>query len=218
VKTISIETRTHGRIVVKEAARTPAACVVGFHGYAQSAEEMLDELALIPGSDKWTLASVQALHRFYARRQEKVVASWMTRQDRELAIADNLLYVNRAIRAVLDDAGTKSPAAFIGFSQGVAMAYRAAVCGERRPGCVIAIGGDVPPDVKSEPVERFPAILIAAGRSDEWYTEEKLQADENFLRAHGANVEVFRYSGGHEWTPELRGRIREQIGRILHLE
>jgi len=77
------------------------------------------------------LVSVQALHRFYSRGHEKVVASWMTRQDREQAIADNLGYVNRVINALLADA-PEVPVIFVGFSQGVAMAYRAAVLGAHR--------------------------------------------------------------------------------------
>jgi hypothetical protein len=75
--------------------------VVGFHGYGQSAEDMLSELERIPGNERWTLLSVQALHRFYSRGHERVVASWMTSQDRELAIADNLAYVDRVVGSVV---------------------------------------------------------------------------------------------------------------------
>src|SRR3954469_25980550 len=157
VRTISVETRTHGRALIKDASPS-SGLLVGFHGYAQSADDMLAELELIPGSDRWTLVSVQGLHRFYARAQGKVVASWMTREDREQAIADNLGYVNRVVAAALRGTGDASTIVFVGFSQGVAMAYRAAVMGERRAGCVIAIGGDMPPDVKEASADRFPPI------------------------------------------------------------
>ena len=49
------------------------------------------------------LVSVQGLHRFYQRRTNEVIASWMTRQDRELAIADNLAYVEGVIDAASRD-------------------------------------------------------------------------------------------------------------------
>ena len=175
---------------------------------------MLAELELIPGSERWTLVSVQGLHRFYARGHEKVVASWMTREDREQAIADNLGYVNRVVRAALPGAGDEATVVFLGFSQGVAMAYRAAVMGERRAAGVIAIGGDVPPDVKEAPSDRFPPILIAGGESDEWYTAAKLEADEVFLRGRGLPHEIFRYAGGHVWTAELRGRIHRVLDKL----
>ena len=40
---------------------------------------MLEEMRRIPGADAWRLVSVQALHRFYTRGDQAVVASWMTR-------------------------------------------------------------------------------------------------------------------------------------------
>ena len=43
---------------------------------------------------------MQALHPFYTKT-ERIVASWMTRQDRELAIADNIRYVQAVIDAVV---------------------------------------------------------------------------------------------------------------------
>ena len=50
------------------------------HGYAQNAEIMLEDARRIPGVAEWRVASIEALHLFYARDQV-VVASWMTRQD-----------------------------------------------------------------------------------------------------------------------------------------
>jgi len=217
VRTISVETPTHGRALIKDASSSfssSGGLLVGFHGYAQSAEDMLAELELIPGSERWTLVSVQGLHRFYARGHGKVVASWMTREDREQAIADNLGYVNRVVRAALQGVGDEATVVFLGFSQGVAMAYRAAVMGERRAGGLIAIGGDVPPDVQEASADRFPPILIAAGQSDEWYTAAKVEADEVFLRARRLRHEIFHYAGGHAWTAELRGRIHQALDKL----
>ena len=81
----TIEARTHGRYLVEpRAAGSPL--LVGFHGHAENAEIMLENLRAI--RDGWSLVSVQALHRFYTKRGE-VVATWMTKQDRELEIANN---------------------------------------------------------------------------------------------------------------------------------
>jgi hypothetical protein len=107
-------------VLINDAAVPPSDVrfLVGFHGYAQNAEEMLTELDRLPNCDAWTRVSVQALHRFYLRGDEKIVASWMTRQDRELAIADNVDYVDRVVRSLLADA-PQAPVVFVGFSQGV---------------------------------------------------------------------------------------------------
>src|SRR5262245_35001619 len=97
-QTLSIETLTHGRILVEDAADVVSSrLLVAFHGYGQHAKAILEEVERIPGIGAWRVAAVQALHRFYTRDDQTVVASWMTREDRELAIADNLAYVDKAV-------------------------------------------------------------------------------------------------------------------------
>src|SRR5215467_14311096 len=103
----TIDTRSHGRYLVRvPAVPAPWPLLVGFHGYAENAQDHLDAIASIPGTDAWLLVSIQALHTFYTRK-EKVVASWMTREDRELAIADNIEYVGRVLSRVRQDHQTK---------------------------------------------------------------------------------------------------------------
>src|SRR5262245_21301945 len=97
--THTIPTTTHGRYLVdRPAGDGPFPLLVGFHGYKESAEHMLAELVRIRGARGWLLASVQALNRFYDRDNAKVIAGWMTRQDREFAIADNIAYVASVVR------------------------------------------------------------------------------------------------------------------------
>ena len=92
---------THGRYLLEPPASAgPAPMLVGFHGYGEGADIQLERMRRIPGADRWLLVSIQGLHRFYQRRANEVVASWMTRQDRELAMADNLAYVAAVIDAV----------------------------------------------------------------------------------------------------------------------
>ena len=150
-----IPTLVHGRVLVRGAhAAAAKGLIVGFHGYMESAALQMERLAAIPGARGWTLVAVQALNRFYQGRTERVVAGWMTRQDREAAIADNINYVDAALDSVPHDEATR--VVYAGFSQGVAMAFRAAVRG-RAPGAgVIAIGGDVPPELLADPSSAFP--------------------------------------------------------------
>jgi uncharacterized protein len=73
---------------------------VRYHGETariETAEEEMARLQTIPGIDRWAIASVQGLHTFYRRRTNEIVASWMTRQNRELAIADNIAYVSSVV-------------------------------------------------------------------------------------------------------------------------
>jgi predicted esterase len=177
----------HGRFLVQQGP--PERLLVGFHGYGENAE-----LRKIRGIERWTVASVQALHPFYAGRTESVVASWMTRLDREAAIADNIAY----IRSVLEWFHESRTIVFAGFSQGTAMAYRAASDHGRAAG-LIALGGDVPPDV----ADNVPPVLVGRGKRDDWYTDEKFEKDLRFLRTI-TRVTTCLYDGGHEWTDEFR--------------
>lgn len=174
--------------------------LVGFHGYAENAEVQLERLRAIPGSSRWLVVSIQGLHRFYQRRTEQVVASWMTRQDRELAIQDNAAYIQACIDAIGADWPVRQHVVFAGFSQGVAMAFRAAVCGAAG---VIAVGGDVPPELTPDGLGKISAVLLVHGIADEWYTKEKLAQDERRLRASAVSVQAFEFNGGHEWSAEV---------------
>src|SRR5262245_46145717 len=122
----TIAARTHGRYLVQEPHDASSApMLVGFHGYAEDAARNLAALRQIPGSSTWLLVAVQALHPFYTKDQ-RVVANWMTKQDRDLSIADNIRYVSETIDAVKREFAVRPPVVLAGFSQGGAMAYRAA--------------------------------------------------------------------------------------------
>src|SRR5580698_9675265 len=85
--------RVHGRYLVDPAESPEPRVLAGFHGYGEDAETMMERLCGIPGSERCLKVSIQALNRFYERKTNRVAANWMTRQDRELAIADNLAWV-----------------------------------------------------------------------------------------------------------------------------
>src|SRR5688572_33321880 len=93
--TKAIAARCHGRYLVNipELSR---ATLVGFHGYKESAAMQMDVLRRISGDRPVGLISIQGLHRFYSRDGD-VVASWMTKEDREHAIADNVDYVSKVL-------------------------------------------------------------------------------------------------------------------------
>jgi predicted esterase len=194
---------THGRYLLSAPADGASDLVlVGFHGYAEAAEVQLERLSSFPGAERAVLVSIQGLHRFYRGRSTDVVASWMTRQDRELAIADNLSYIDGVLQEVTS--GLDRPSVvFCGFSQGGAMALRAACASTRRVGGVIVLGNDIPPELDDRALGRLPAVLIGRGARDSWYTAEKMTADLQRLRTAGVAVDEVVLDAGHEWTAEF---------------
>jgi|ERR1051325_6076353 predicted esterase len=197
---LSIETPTHGRVLYEP--REPERLLVGFHGYAELAEAHLAELHKIEGTSRWSLAAVQSLNRFYTRSGE-VVGNWMTKLDRELAIADNIEYVRRAVAAL----PPPKTLVFIGFSQGASMAARAAAA--IRCDGLMMLGGDIPPDVRAD---QLPPTLLSRGSNDDWYTAEKLKNDLSFL---GNRATPLVFEGGHEWSDAFRAAATEFLNGLI---
>jgi predicted esterase len=200
----SVATTTHGRyLVLPPASPGPAPILVGFHGYGEDAEAQLERLRAISESSHWLCISIQALHRFYDRRTGRVVASWMTRQDRDLAIADNIAYVTKCIDAAASEWPTLPKVVFTGFSQGVATAFRAAVNSTRTVVGVIAVGGDVPPELPAAVLSQISTALVARGATDHLYPPQKFAEDQRRLREASVNVHALEFNGAHEWSGEV---------------
>ena len=205
-------TEVHGRYFVRPPRSTAAGSwLVGFHGQGQTGDAFLLDLERVPHGPGWLIASVQGLNRFYAGRGRAIVAGWMTSQDRELAIADNVDWVDTALDRIEQEFGAPRVIVFAGFSQGVAMAYRAGLLGRRECAAIVAVGGDVPPELKTAQPRAWPRVLAMTGARDDWYTPARLEDDMTFLKTvrHDARTRVL--DGGHEWTDE----VADSIGRLL---
>jgi len=210
IKVHVVPALTHGRLLVREArAAAQKGLLVGFHGYMETAQIQMERLETIPGSSAWTLVSIQGLHRFYRGRSDQVVASWMTREDREESIADNLAYLSVALEQVPHDNSTR--VVYTGFSQGVAMAFRAGLLGVARTLAIAAVGGDVPPELLTNGALKFPPILFTRGDRDEWLTQARFDRDVAAMAARGVALTTKVYSGAHEWNAD----VSQAIGDFL---
>jgi len=192
-----------------EPSHPGAPLLVGFHGYAQRAEHLLEDLRRLPGAADWTLVAVQALHRFYSPKTREVVGSWMTSLDREQAIEDNLAYV-RGVVASLRARYGDGRLVFAGFSQGAAMAWRAAArCGPCHG--LIILGGDLPPDLAGDGTLVLPPVLLGRGDQDPFYSAAQFDRD---LEALGGRAEAVRFEGGHEWAPGFLRAAGSFLARV----
>ena len=210
--TRTIAAGTHGRYLV-DIPDPSRATLVGFHGYQENAAITFDVLRRIAANRSIGIVSIQGLHRFYTRTND-VVASWMTKEDRELAIADNVAYVAGVLSAIAEEYGITRPLIYAGFSQGVAMAYRAAALAQRPCDGVIALAADVPPDV-APLAASIPSVLLGRGTKDEWYTGEKAAQDREVLQSAGVGVIEHVFDGGHVWAPEFIDRAGAFVDELL---
>ncbi len=204
----------HGRYLVRRGADAGEGCglLVGFHGYGENAERHIEKLLAIPGLSHWVVCAVGALHPFYNTRTGEVIGSWMTSQNREQAIDDNVRYVASVVSTVRREESANGPLVMAGFSQGVAMTYRAALrCGFACHG-LLALAGDVPPELAD--TASFPPVLLGRGTEDPLYTEEKMNADLEVLARRRAEVETCVFEGGHDWTDDYyraAGRFLDSV-------
>ena len=205
LKIETIRTQITGRYLVRPARCTnPAPILVGFHGYGENPKHHLDELLSIPGLENWILVSVSALHRFYKRKTGTVVGSWMTSEDREHLILDNLRYVDAVVESVSRTHSTNAKVVYSGFSQGSAMAYRAGLRGTTPTAGIIVLAGDIPPELQTSKDATWPKVLLGRGTADSWYTEEQMSKDVTFLRSVNTSLETVVFDGGHEWHDAFR--------------
>jgi predicted esterase len=208
-----LPTQTHGRVLVEAPlAPGPWPTLIGFHGYGENATIQMEILRRLDPAGRWLKLSAQGLHRFYAR-QETVVASWMTREDRETAIADNVAYA-AALRAMATARGGGAPLVFVGFSQGVAQAYRAALAAGPAAHGLVLLAGDVPPDVAPH-AATLPPVLLGGGITDPWYTPQVLAVDRDRLQSAGVEATVVEFEGAHEWGEPFIEAARAWLDRRL---
>ena len=207
---ILVPATVHGRVLIEpdEGAAVSLRVLVGFHGYAQTAGDMMQELQPHPRRERLDAS----LHP----GAESLLHSRRLAGGGELDDARGSRPGHRRqhrVRGCSDCAGCTSghgmhasARVFVGFSQGAAMAYRAALSGARPAAGIIALAGDIPPELKTDAATRhpWPKVLIGVGTKEQWYSGAKLDEDLAFLSKRGIDHSVVRFEGGHEWTEEFR--------------
>lgn len=203
----------HGRYLVRESNVAGARpLLVGFHGYGETAENLLHQIDKIPITDQWLCCSIQALHSFY-NRDRNSGASWLTSADREIRITENVDYINRVIASIKSEYAVTETIVYWGFSQGTAMACRAAMLCEPSPGGVMILGGDIPPEF--DMIDRMRRILIGRGGQDHLYPIDKWNHDLARIRKSNLDVRICTFDGGHEWHHEYCQRSNEFLAGIV---
>jgi predicted esterase len=89
------------------------------------------------------------------------------------------------------------------FRAAASAAASASASAKPRVSGVIAVGGDIPPEIAPGALGQLSAALLARGTEDAWYTQEKFAADEHRLRDCSVPVHALEFKAGHEWSSEL---------------
>lgn len=176
------------------------------HGYGQLAERFLRSFEVLADGSRCVVAP-EALSRFYLEsgRNDRVGASWMTREDRLTEIADYVRYLD-TLHAELAPgwAGEAARVTVLGFSQGTATAARWLALGRARAHRLVLWGGEVPPDLDLGVARerwRNTEVILVVGNADQFVTAKVLARDEARLREHEIPYRVVKFTGEHEILP-----------------
>ena len=181
---------------------------VVFHGYGQLAAKFLEPFVSL--ATPWRrIVAPEGLSRFYLDRsrvgvspQAGVGATWMTREDREHEIEDQISYLD----ALLDRLQPEAVASgvrlrVLGFSQGVATATRWLARGRRaRADEVILWAGSVPADVELSLLANRLAgapVVFAVGARDELAPWAAADVEVGRFTAAGIAARLVTFDGAH---------------------
>lgn len=183
------------------------------HGQGMRAVAFL-EMARAAASPSRLIVAPEALSRYYegavTRKDAPVVASWMTRDERESEIRDYVRYLDD-LHANLTArlGGSTPPVTIIGFSQGGAASVRWVANGNVKPARLVVWASSLPPDVDfaANAAIRAPQFTYVHGTKDVYITPKVLDQQLGMLRAANLPHASVSFEGGHRLDDNTLKRI-----------
>lgn len=173
------------------------------HGYAQHAGYFIRKFTPLDRDDTLVVAP-EGMHRFYQEGfSGRVVASWMTKDDREADINDNTNYLNQLVVKLSAD-HPKAKIRVLAFSQGGATACRWAVKSKVPIEQLVLWAASFPPDLDlgqhGEKLNTLNLILVM-GTKDPFIEEKDIRQVQQLLDEGGIKYNIKRFEGKHEIDP-----------------
>jgi predicted esterase len=176
------------------------------HGYGQLARYFIKKFEALAGNDICILAP-EGLSRFYledvsSRAQSgnnRVGATWMTKEDRLTDIENYITYLNSIYRHEVYN--TTAPVTILGFSQGAATASRWVQQGTVQFQRLILWAGILPPDMdldKSMNTLRNKKIIFVYGTEDPFINDKRFEEMRHIAEQLSLSLEVISFEGKHE--------------------
>jgi len=174
------------------------------HGYGQLAKFFLRKFEPLT-TKGFTVIAPEGLHRFYLQGTSgRVGASWMTKENRELDIENYLTYLNTLHQEIANEKEW-TQVIVLGFSQGVATAFRWIADGQVKPNQFLLCSGMIPPDVNLEEANsKFSKIqmIYFTGTNDPYKTEEAVTHFQERLSQLPFPIKMVEFEGVHEVNVE----------------
>lgn len=177
--------------------------LIALHGYGQLAKFFLRKFQGL--QSKGRVVAPEGPHRFYLQGSSgRVGASWMTKEARELDIADNLNWLNTLLTHLTQNS-TVEKITLLGFSQGAATAAR---WYQQNPSAfdqLILWAAVFPPDIDAGSFPTKKPLHFVLGTQDEYYQGEAAQQLLRHYQSMGFKVHT--YAGKHDIDGEVLKRL-----------
>jgi predicted esterase len=189
------------------------------HGYGQLAADFIKEFEIIADPTR-VIVAPEALSRYYAANEagfhsseSRVVASWMTREDREAEIDDYVAYLDAVHDEIISKVDRKNVSVTVlGFSQGGATANRWLTRGRSRADRLIMWGALIASDADLNQAATFfrdVKLTIVYGKKDQFANEKMIEDYQRVLTEKRIPFELLTFGGGHRMDRDtLKSLIR----------
>jgi predicted esterase len=177
------------------------------HGYAQLGDEFISQFSKLENQNTLIVAP-EGLHRFYLRGgQEKVVASWMTKEDRDDDIRDYVLFLDKVYDAVLEKFSSPPKIIALGFSQGAATASRWCAMGKSKMDELILWCGFFPPDLPPNGISEKIKLTVVTATKDKFISAEQERNQLEKMKLLSPQLNHVTFEGEHEMNIEILSEL-----------
>jgi predicted esterase len=182
------------------------------HGYGQLAQYFIRKFKVLADKNIFIIAP-EGLSKFYLEDimsrsltgNNKVGASWMTRENRERDIKNYIKYLNHVYDLEAAQSNDVEITIF-GFSQGAATSSRWLIDNHVKFNRLIVWGGVLPPDMdfnKGKELLKNKTVIEVVGKSDPFLTDERLKEMTTINERLGIHPKLISFEGGHEINSEI---------------
>lgn len=184
-------------------------CWICLHGYGMLGEYFLPKFKSLFQDDTLVIVP-EALSRFYLDPQyEKVGASWMTKEDRLLDIQEQQLYLNKVYKELVEPLKNLEEFNVLGFSQGVATAWRWIQQQKISVNHLVIWAGSIP----LEPLQSFYVenLWLVYAEDDPYSKWVNPQTIKDWLNKQSIDYELILFQGGHTIPKEILEELKLKI-------
>lgn len=185
------------------------------HGYAQLANYFIKNFETLD-PDKHLIIAPEGLHRFYwSGFSGRVVASWMTKEDRLDDIQDYINYLSSVYDETINGLKNKNVKVhLLGFSQGGATASRWITSKRVQFDSLILWASVLPEDMDFESDrELFKTFrtFFVVGNDDEFLNKQQIEMHKNNLTLKNIPFSFIEFEGKHEIKADTLMSLSEKI-------